>query len=220
MKEDQDKMAKIEDILDQEKDVNSDLKKQYDELTQAKADLETKLQTVLQEKAAAVAALQAQAQAQQPVSCSSSTTGCTTSSCGALTFKYFWALTMGDEYPPFYLWIKYGQRSTTPSCSYYHGWQWPLGQSPRDEPHPRTLEGVKRVEEIIKAARDNGIKFLTIYAFSTENWSRPQDEVSMIMRTFIMVLGQKAKELREQWCSYQFYRPPSGSTAGSIKSHG
>lgn len=57
------------------------------------------------------------------------------------------------------------------------------------------LEGVKRVEEIIKAARDRGIGFLTIYAFSTENWSRPQDEVSMIMRTFIMVLGQKAKEL-------------------------
>ena len=57
------------------------------------------------------------------------------------------------------------------------------------------LEGVKRVEEIIKAARDTGIEFLTIYAFSTENWSRPQDEVSMIMRTFIMVLGQKAREL-------------------------
>jgi len=58
------------------------------------------------------------------------------------------------------------------------------------------LEGVKRVEEIIKAARDRAIEFLTIYAFSTENWSRPQDEVSMIMRTFIMVLNQKAKELK------------------------
>jgi len=57
------------------------------------------------------------------------------------------------------------------------------------------LEGVKRVEEIIKAARNRGIEFLTIYAFSTENWSRPQDEVSMIMRTFITVLDQKAKEL-------------------------
>ena len=57
------------------------------------------------------------------------------------------------------------------------------------------VEGVKRVEEIIKYACDKGVKFLTIYAFSTENWSRPQDEVSMIMRTFIMVLGPKAKEL-------------------------
>ena len=66
------------------------------------------------------------------------------------------------------------------------------------------LEGVKRVEEIIKAARDKGIKFLTIYAFSTENWSRPQDEVSMIMRTFIMVLGQKAKELGANGVSINF----------------
>ncbi len=57
------------------------------------------------------------------------------------------------------------------------------------------LEGVKRIEEIIKSARDKGIEFLTIYAFSTENWNRPQDEVSMIMRTFIMVLGQKTREL-------------------------
>lgn len=57
------------------------------------------------------------------------------------------------------------------------------------------LEGVKRVEEAIKFARDTGIEYLTIYAFSTENWSRPQEEVSMIMRTFIMVLGQKAKDL-------------------------
>jgi undecaprenyl diphosphate synthase len=57
------------------------------------------------------------------------------------------------------------------------------------------LEGVKRVEEIIKTAHDTGIKYLTIYAFSTENWTRPADEVSMIVRTFIMVLGQKARDL-------------------------
>lgn len=66
------------------------------------------------------------------------------------------------------------------------------------------LEGVKRVEEIIKAARDMGIKFLTIYAFSTENWSRPQDEVSMIMRTFILVLGQKARELAKKGVRIKF----------------
>ncbi|MBF0571521.1 MAG: isoprenyl transferase [Candidatus Omnitrophica bacterium] len=66
------------------------------------------------------------------------------------------------------------------------------------------LEGVKRVEEIIKVARDMGIGFLTVYAFSTENWSRPHDEVSMIMRTFILVLGQKAKELRENGVRINF----------------
>ncbi len=66
------------------------------------------------------------------------------------------------------------------------------------------LEGVKRVEEIIKAARNSGIEFLTLYAFSTENWSRPQDEVSMIMRTFIMVLGQKARELAQNGVRIHF----------------
>ena len=66
------------------------------------------------------------------------------------------------------------------------------------------LEGIKRVEEIIKASRDIGIEFLTIYAFSTENWSRPQDEVFMIMRTFITVLGQKAKELGDNGVRINF----------------
>jgi undecaprenyl diphosphate synthase len=66
------------------------------------------------------------------------------------------------------------------------------------------LEGVKRVEEITKAAKDIGIKFLTIYAFSTENWTRPKDEVSMIMRTFIMVLGQKSRELAQKGVRINF----------------
>lgn len=63
LKGDRNKMAKIANILEQEKDVNSSLKKQYEQLVQAKSDLETKLETVLQERAAAMAALQAQPQA-------------------------------------------------------------------------------------------------------------------------------------------------------------
>ena len=79
------------------------------------------------------------------------------------------------------------------------------------------LEGVKRVEEIIKAAHDLGIEFLTIYAFSTENWNRPQDEVSMIMRTFIMVLGQKAKELGENGVRINFIGRRQGVPAEVLK---
>jgi DNA repair exonuclease SbcCD ATPase subunit len=60
LNEDQEKMKKIEDILSQEKIVNVNLKKQYEQLEQAKVDLENKLQTVLQQKAAQAAALQAQ----------------------------------------------------------------------------------------------------------------------------------------------------------------
>lgn len=64
---------------------------------------------------------------------------------------------------------------------------------PRTQGH---AEGIKRVEEITACARKMGIEVLTIYAFSTENWSRPQEEVSVLMRMFIAALGQKAKELR------------------------
>ncbi|MDR2966012.1 MAG: di-trans,poly-cis-decaprenylcistransferase [Treponema sp.] len=43
------------------------------------------------------------------------------------------------------------------------------------------LEGLKTAKRIVKAASDFGIKYLTLYAFSTENWKRASDEVSYIM---------------------------------------
>ena len=44
--------------------------------------------------------------------------------------------------------------------------------------------GAKNVETVCKAAHDMGIRYLTLYAFSTENWKRPQDEVNAIMDLF------------------------------------
>ncbi len=49
---------------------------------------------------------------------------------------------------------------------------------------PRTAghtAGAKNVETIAEAAYNNGIKYLTLYAFSTENWNRPQEEVKALM---------------------------------------
>ena len=49
-------------------------------------------------------------------------------------------------------------------------------------------QGAKAVEDILVVARDMGIKYLTVYAFSTENWNRPETEVSalmMILRTYL-----------------------------------
>jgi undecaprenyl diphosphate synthase len=43
------------------------------------------------------------------------------------------------------------------------------------------LEGLKTAKEIVKTARDIGISYLTLYAFSTENWKRAADEVNFIM---------------------------------------
>lgn len=50
---------------------------------------------------------------------------------------------------------------------------------PRNMGH---VQGAKTVEQIIEDAHNLGIKYLTVYAFSTENWKRPQDEVNALMK--------------------------------------
>lgn len=44
------------------------------------------------------------------------------------------------------------------------------------------MQGAKAVEQIIEDADDMGIQYLTVYAFSTENWNRPKDEVAALMK--------------------------------------
>src|ERR1700675_2432698 len=43
-------------------------------------------------------------------------------------------------------------------------------------------EGVKTVRAIVRSADELGLRYLTLYAFSTENWTRPEDEVSTLMQ--------------------------------------
>jgi undecaprenyl diphosphate synthase len=50
---------------------------------------------------------------------------------------------------------------------------------PRNYGH---MQGAKAVEDILEVARDMGIKYLTVYAFSTENWNRPETEVTALMK--------------------------------------
>ena len=50
---------------------------------------------------------------------------------------------------------------------------------PRNYGH---TQGAKNVETICRTAWDMGIKYLTVYAFSTENWARPKDEVNALMK--------------------------------------
>lgn len=49
---------------------------------------------------------------------------------------------------------------------------------PRNYGH---VQGAKNVENILSAAHDMGIRYVTMYAFSTENWNRPRDEVDALM---------------------------------------
>jgi undecaprenyl diphosphate synthase len=66
---------------------------------------------------------------------------------------------------------------------------------PRQAGHRAGVENLRRV---IDACVEFGIKILTIYAFSTENWRRPESEVRGLMRIFSRVLDQELNELDAQ----------------------
>lgn len=57
--------------------------------------------------------------------------------------------------------------------------------------------GVNRLREIIRFSSDAGIEALTLYAFSTENWKRPQDEVGTLMSLLIEYFRKEIDELDE-----------------------
>lgn len=57
--------------------------------------------------------------------------------------------------------------------------------------------GVKAVRDITEAAAEIGVKYLTLYAFSTENWSRPQQEVNALMELLISTINKETKTLME-----------------------
>ena len=60
------------------------------------------------------------------------------------------------------------------------------------------IAGVEPVRAVVRAAARTGVKWLTLYAFSTENWGRPAAEVEAIMELFCKTVMGEAKELAEQ----------------------
>jgi len=58
--------------------------------------------------------------------------------------------------------------------------------------------GTENLRRIIKACVEFGVKYLTIYAFSTENWGRPREEVIGLMRILENVIDKELNELSEQ----------------------
>ncbi len=65
---------------------------------------------------------------------------------------------------------------------------------PRMAGHQR---GVEAVREVIKACAERGVEFLTLFAFSSENWRRPQEEISLLMQLFVLALEQEVAKLHE-----------------------
>ncbi|MDR4653028.1 MAG: isoprenyl transferase [Nitrosomonas sp.] len=58
-------------------------------------------------------------------------------------------------------------------------------------------QGVETVRNVIKSCSDHGIEYLTLFAFSSENWRRPADEVSFLMQLFAGALEQEIVRLHE-----------------------
>ncbi len=65
---------------------------------------------------------------------------------------------------------------------------------PRVEGH---RNGVESVRSIVRAAGEAGVKYLTLYAFSVENWNRPKDEVDTLMRYLARFLKNEIGELNK-----------------------
>ncbi len=65
---------------------------------------------------------------------------------------------------------------------------------PRVMGHQR---GVETVREMVKACRQLGVQYLTLFAFSSENWRRPADEVSFLMQLFLKMLEREVGKLHE-----------------------
>lgn len=65
---------------------------------------------------------------------------------------------------------------------------------PRVAGHQR---GVEALREVVKACRDLGVEYLTVFAFSSENWRRPVEEVSFLMTLFLKMLEREVAKLHK-----------------------
>jgi undecaprenyl diphosphate synthase len=58
-------------------------------------------------------------------------------------------------------------------------------------------QGVERVRDVVKACAERGVRFLTLFAFSSENWRRPEEEVTRLMELFVLALEREVKKLHK-----------------------
>ncbi len=72
---------------------------------------------------------------------------------------------------------------------------------------PRTAghkKGADSLRTVMNACRDNGVQYLTVYAFSSENWKRPAGEVSDLMQLLKLYLSREISELHENGIRLRF----------------
>ena len=71
-------------------------------------------------------------------------------------------------------------------------------------------QGAKTFRTITRYCSDIGIKYLTVYAFSTENWKRPQDEVESLMSLFKSYLNEALEDFKDDSIVVKFIGDKSG----------
>src|SRR5476651_1607205 len=57
------------------------------------------------------------------------------------------------------------------------------------------VKGVEAVRDIVEACVTRGVEYLTLFAFSSENWRRPEEEVSLLMRLFVTALEREVSKM-------------------------
>ncbi|WP_262122703.1 isoprenyl transferase [Anaerococcus sp. Marseille-Q5996] len=81
------------------------------------------------------------------------------------------------------------------------------GRWAKKQNKPRTFghkNGAENVVDIAIHAKKRGVKYLTLYAFSTENWKRPASEVDYLMKLLIKFVEKKIDQLMEEDCKINF----------------
>ena len=84
---------------------------------------------------------------------------------------------------------------------------------------PRTMghrAGVKTIKTIVKECDKLGVKYLTLYAFSTENWKRPEDEVNALMKLVVEFIKNEIDELHQNGVRVQTIGDLSAAVTGLL----
>ena len=78
--------------------------------------------------------------------------------------------------------------------------------------------GVEKTREVIEVCAEKGVESLTLFAFSSENWARPEEEVSYLMELFVMALKREIKLLNKNNAQLRFLGDVSGFNSKLQKS--